>query len=48
MPLPKPNPTESQKEFIAKCMLNPTMNNEFPNKDQRLAVCYQQWKNNRL
>jgi hypothetical protein len=45
MPLAKPNKDESQKEFITRCMIDPTMKAEYKNKSQRLAVCYQQWKN---
>jgi hypothetical protein len=44
MPLPKPKPQETQKDFIARCMANPTMNSEYPRQDQRLAVCYTQWR----
>jgi hypothetical protein len=45
MPLAKPNKDERQKEFIVRCMIDPTMKTEYKNKSQRLAVCYQQWKN---
>ena len=42
MPLPKPTPGESQKDFIARCMSD--AKSEFPDQDQRLAVCYTQWR----
>lgn len=42
MPLPKPRPTENQKDFISRCMTE--IQGEFPNQEQRLAVCYTQWK----
>lgn len=44
MPLPKPNPKEKQSEFISRCMANNTMMIEYKEQDQRLAVCYAQWK----
>lgn len=43
MPLPKPNPGESKKDFLNRCMGNKAMNNEFPDKAQRYAVCNSQW-----
>ena len=39
MPIPKPNKDESKKDFITRCMGNPTMNKEYPDPDQRYAVC---------
>ena len=44
MPLPKPKPAEKQQDFMNRCMGNPTMNKEYPRQDQRLAVCYTQWR----
>jgi len=44
MPLPKPKSGEKQKEFIQRCVTDNTMVKEFPQRDQRVAVCYQQWK----
>ena len=44
MPLPKPKSGEKQKEFIQRCITDNTMAKEFPQQDQRVAVCYQQWK----
>lgn len=44
MPLPNPQPKESQAEFMNRCMEDPKMCQEYPMKDQRLAVCYMQWK----
>jgi HK97 family phage prohead protease len=43
MPLPKPNDGESQDDFISRCMSNDTMKDEFPDTDQRLAVCHRRW-----
>ena len=44
MPLPTPIGDESQGDFIDRCMGNPTMNDDFPDNKQRLAVCHNQWK----
>lgn len=44
MPLPKPKPAEKQQDFMNRCMSNATMNKEYPRQDQRLAVCYTQWR----
>jgi hypothetical protein len=41
MPIPKPRKGEEQKEFIARCMVD--LKNEYPFKDQRLAICAKQW-----
>lgn len=45
MPIPKPNKGESHKEFMGRCMANPTMNSEYPEADQRAAVCQSSWEN---
>jgi len=44
MPIPKPKKDENKDDFIERCMSNETMKKEFDDNDQRLAVCYQQWK----
>ena len=44
MPLPKPIADETQDDFIDRCMASDEMNEEFPDQDQRLAVCFQRWK----
>ena len=44
MPLPKPKIGEDQAGFIQRCMSTKTMIEEYPRQDQRLAVCYTQWK----
>lgn len=41
MPLPTPS-GETQKEFITRCMEE--LQVEYPDKEQRLAVCYTQWR----
>jgi hypothetical protein len=44
-PIPKPRPREPEKEFIGRCMSNDTMVNEYPDTDQRYAICQSQWRN---
>jgi len=44
MPLPNPNPEEKQQEFMKRCITDPTMETEYPNLQQRMAVCYTQWR----
>lgn len=43
MPLPKPNAGETQNEFMSRCMESAVMMEDFPDSDQRLAVCSTQW-----
>jgi hypothetical protein len=40
-----PTPLESEDEFISRCMGDSKMNSEFPDSDQRTAVCYSYWRN---
>lgn len=44
MPLPNPRTGETQSQFVSRCAGNEVMVNEFPNMNQRLAVCYGQWR----
>lgn len=44
MPLPKPRSGESRDDFLPRCMANSTMRDDFPDRDQRFAVCNQQWR----
>jgi hypothetical protein len=46
MPLPKPTPKENKKEFVMRCMSDETMVKEFPETDQRLAVCSSTYEEN--
>ena len=39
MPMPKPADGESKKDFLSRCMGDEMMNSEFPDNDQRYAVC---------
>lgn len=43
MPLPKAKQGEKKKEFVSRCMGTPSMNKEFVNTKQRLAVCNSLW-----
>ena len=43
MPLPSPNSGESKEKFLDRCMENDSMNSEYPDRDQRYAVCNSQW-----
>lgn len=39
MPIPKPNAGESRQDFINRCMGDKTMEAEYTDNEQRLAVC---------
>jgi MoxR-like ATPase len=42
MPIPNPNASETQDDFIQRCMID--LKNEYLDQEQRLAICYQQWR----
>jgi len=42
MPLPKPREDEEKNEFVSRCMSE--LKEEYPDKAQRAAVCYAQWR----
>ncbi len=44
MPIPTPKKNEKQNEFIQRCMSNNVMVKEYPNINQRLAVCATQFR----
>lgn len=44
MPLPKPNKNEKEEKFLDRCMGNPVMNKEFPQRERRFAVCKSLYK----
>ena len=44
MPLPKKGKKESKDAFISRCMSDPKTKSEFPDSDQRMAVCNNQSK----
>ena len=39
MPIPKPEKNEDKQKFVQRCMSNETMKKDYPNSDQRDAVC---------
>jgi len=47
MPIPKPEKNEKQADFIKRCVTDKVMETEYKKKDQRLAICYNQWRNHR-
>jgi HK97 family phage prohead protease len=47
MPIPNPSDGESHDEFVERCMGNDTMKDDYPDDDQRLAVCQTQWEDSR-
>ena len=40
MPLPTRQPNESEEQFLDRCVIHPEMLLEFPEAEQRVAVCY--------
>lgn len=51
MPLPNPKSNESEKDFIGRCISDISKekdekgNLRWPDNDQRVAVCFSQWRN---
>lgn len=43
MPIPKPRDGESEQDFMGRCMGDSTMKNDFPDNNQRVAVCMTAW-----
>jgi HK97 family phage prohead protease len=43
MPIPTPNDGESHDDFMSRCAGDETMVEDYPDEDQRLAVCQSQW-----
>lgn len=44
MPLPTPRKTETEKEFIGRCMASSVSTKDFPDIKQRYAVCQSKWE----
>lgn len=42
MPIPSKGPKEDKQKFIARCMSNDVMKKDYPNTQQRIAVCLSQ------
>lgn len=47
MPLLSPKSGEARDKFVSRCMSSAQMKKEFPNKEQRLAVCFSQFRKKR-
>ena len=47
MPLPKPKKKENHDDFMGRCMGDKVMLSEYPDKDQRYAVCESLWEKSR-
>ena len=43
MPLPTPTAEEEKNAFIARCMSDAKTQSEFPDTQQRIAVCIAQY-----
>ena len=43
--MPYPKKGETRDKYIPRCAGNSEMNSKFPDRKQRLAVCYSYWKN---
>lgn len=39
MPIPKPNPNEDKQKYISRCMSNEIMKKDYPEAQQRIAIC---------
>lgn len=48
MPLPKPSLGEDRDEFISRCMGDDKVIQEFPDSDQRVAVCNSQFEGGKM
>lgn len=44
MPIPIPHKGEKEDAFIGRCMGNDVMVTDYPDEDQRLAICFSQFK----
>ena len=44
MPIPKPNAGEAQDDFMSRCVSDQVMLGEYPDDDQRVAVCMQSFQ----
>jgi hypothetical protein len=47
MPLPTPRSNETQVQFVQRCMADDTSRADFPEVNQRYAVCLSQWREGR-
>lgn len=43
--MPKPRDGESKDDFISRCMASAEAREDYPDQDQRFAVCSSMWEN---
>lgn len=46
--MPKPTPNETKDEFLNRCMGDEEAVNDFPENDQRYAVCNSMWEESKM
>lgn len=46
MPIPTPYPNESEDVFVIRCMLDSTIELEYPEHHQRLEICLKEYERN--
>ena len=46
MPIPSPRKDESEDDFVSRCVGNSSMKKDFPDQKQRLAVCFDSFRDN--
>lgn len=44
MPIPTPQPNETEGQFLDRCMADEVMTAEYEDPEQRYAVCLSQWE----
>jgi len=44
MPLPKPTKSQKESDFVSHCMSSKIMKREYPDREQRLAICFNQFR----
>jgi hypothetical protein len=47
MPIPTPKSTEPKDEFLVRCMSDEKMVSEYPDANQRYALCIATYKENK-
>ena len=47
MPLPSPHSGETQSDFVSRCVKSLSDSGEFESNEQRVAVCYSQFRKGR-
>lgn len=46
--MPQPNANESKDDFLSRCMGDEEAVNDFPENDQRYAVCQSKWEESKM